>query len=120
MMRGGNTELSTIDAIFAVGTGLFMVSGIPQILKLRRAKHGNSQSLLHNELHLMALSTMLLGYGIIVAPMSMSITIFELGLRLYMIKLIRKKRSYSLHGKSDLIHYIKKGEKKFVKFISRT
>jgi uncharacterized membrane protein len=117
---GGDMEFSALDTIFAVGTALFMISGIPQVVKLHRVKFSDAQSLTHNEMHLLALCTMLTGYILMLAPMSITITLFELGLRIYLISLIRKKRSHPLHGKSDLLYYMKQGGKKLVKIISRT
>ena len=100
-----------IDCIFAFGTSLFLTSSIPAIIKVRRVKYSDAQSLVHSEIHLMALSAMFVGYLAMLAPISITITIIEIVIRLFLIKLIRKKRSHKLTYKSDIIYYIVVGLK---------
>lgn len=95
-----------IDCIFAFGTSLFLTSSIPAIIKVRRVKYSDAQSLVHNEIHMIALSAMLIGYLAMLAPISITITLIEIVIRLFLIKLIRKKRSHKLTYKSDIAYYI--------------
>lgn len=118
MITGGDMVLDIIDAVFAIGTGLFMVSALPAAIKLHRVKYSDAQSLVHNELHLVALGFMFAGYLALSAPMSLTITSFELVFRVYIIKIIRKKRSHKLKYPSDILYYICKGGKRLHEVIS--
>lgn len=108
-----------IDCIFAFGTSLFLTSSIPAIIKVRRVKYSDAQSLVHNEIHLIALSAMFVGYVAMFAPISIIITVTELCIRVYLIKLIRKKRSHKLTHPSDIIYYSGKGLRSLYDIIRR-
>lgn len=118
---GGDMEISGIDLIFAAGTSLFMASAFPALVKLHRVKYSDAQSLVHNEIHLIALSCMFIGYALIGTPLSITITVFELVMRIYLIRLIRKKRSHELTYPSDILYYtIKGGRRIYDKIVSRS
>jgi hypothetical protein len=94
-----------VDILFAVGTSIFMISIVPQIIKLRKTEYSDAHSLCHNELQIIAMVLMMLGYYIIHAPISFMITFTQLISRLYFIKLIRNKRTHILTYPSDLLFY---------------
>jgi hypothetical protein len=121
MIQEIDTMIEFIDLIFAIGTSCFLISTIPQVLKLYKVTYSDAQSLMHNEMQLIAMGIMLLGYFIIRAPISAIVTITQLIIRIHLIKLIRLKRRNKLTCKSDLIYYLKIGGRRFYeKIISRT
>lgn len=110
-----------IDIIFAIGTSFFLLSTIPQVLKLYRVQYSDAQSLVHNEIQIIAMVVLMTGYCLAAAFISFTVTGVQLVIRLHLINLIRQKRRIKLKHKSDLVYYIKKfGGKWYAKIISRT
>lgn len=95
-----------LDIIFSIGTILFLAASVPAISKLYRVENSDAQSLVHNEMHLMALLTMFTAYFLAQTPISLCVTSTEIMIRIYLIMLIRKKRSHKLKYKSDIIYYL--------------
>jgi hypothetical protein len=113
--------LNIVDILFATGTCIFLISLFPLVRKLRKVKCSDAHSLLHNELDAIAMATMLIGYFIMAAPLSIVVTIVELLIRFYLIVLIRKKRSYELKYPADIIYYtVKGGRALYAKLLSGT
>lgn len=94
-----------LDIIFSTATLLFLAASIPAIIKLYRVEFSDAQSLVHNEMHLLALLTMFTAYTLAQTPISLCITFTEIMIRVYLITLIRRKRRHKLKYKSDIIYY---------------
>lgn len=97
-----------VDMVFAIGTAIFLISTLPQVIKLYHVTDSSAQSLCHNEMQLIAMSTLMAGYIIAAAPISCIVTGAQLVIRIHLIKLIRAKRPIKLKHKSDIVHYTKR------------
>lgn len=100
------------DIVFAIGTLCFLSAMIPAVRKLILVEYSDAQSLVHNEITMIGHILMLLLAFLILAPISIVINLISIGFRVWLILLVRKKRSHKLKYKSDIVYYLAKLLKK--------
>jgi hypothetical protein len=98
--------VGTTDIIFALATLLFMTSMYPAIRKLQKVDESTAQSLLHNEITLIGHILMLVLAIMLNTTLSIFINVFSVVCRLYIIYLVRIKRTFKLKYKSDIVYHM--------------
>lgn len=101
----GISSILITDVLIAISNVIFLISAIPSFIKIYRVGNSDAQSLVHNEMHVIALVCLVMACVIGGIFISLFVASVELLMRLALIVIIRKYRSHRLTFPSDILYY---------------